>query len=90
MDEYFILHAYRSIHAWFQFQEDQFLTAIEIYRKLSSGVRVIWYEVDSGEDPVTLFTRLNLGRIRLTKAKLVKWDQKGSPLITCKSSRGKP
>ena len=35
-------------------------------------VTIIWYEVDKDEDSVKIFTRLNIGKINLTNAELVK------------------
>lgn len=39
---------------------------------LKDNVRVIWYEVDSAEDGIELFERLNIGKIPLTSSELVK------------------
>lgn len=36
------------------------------------NVQVIWYEVDSSEDGIELFERLNIGKIPLTSSELVK------------------
>jgi hypothetical protein len=44
----------------------------ELFDYLTEKVKVIWYEVGDDEDPVALFTRLNIGRIKLTNAELVK------------------
>jgi len=44
----------------------------EMFRYLSTSVRVIWYEVPEVEKPIPLFTRLNQGRIPLTDAELIK------------------
>ena len=35
-------------------------------------VKIIWYEVEESEDAIGLFTRLNIGKIPLTNAELVK------------------
>lgn len=72
IDEYFIIEAYRIISNWFKAQKDEALAAFNLYKKLNERIRIIWYEVDSNEDPVSLFTRLNIGRIQLTNAELVK------------------
>lgn len=37
-----------------------------------SSISVIWYEVDSAEDGIELFERLNIGKIPLTSSELVK------------------
>lgn len=44
----------------------------KLFDYLTEKVKVIWYEVGDDEDPVALFTRLNIGRIQLTNAELVK------------------
>ena len=39
---------------------------------LVKNVKVIWYEVSGKDDSIALFTRLNIGKIPLTSAELVK------------------
>lgn len=74
IDEYFIIEAYRIISDWFIKQTDEALAAFNLYKKLNERIRTIWYETNSDkeEDSVALFTRLNIGRIPLTNAELVK------------------
>jgi uncharacterized protein with ParB-like and HNH nuclease domain len=74
IDEYFIIEAYRIISDWFITQKDEALAAFNLYKKLNERIRIIWYETNSDkeEDSVALFTRLNIGRIPLTNAELVK------------------
>lgn len=72
IDEYFIIEAYRTIRDWFQAQNDQPLAAFNLYKKFGERISVIWYEIDSNEDAISLFTRLNIGKIPLTNAELVK------------------
>ena len=72
IDEYFIIEAYRTIRDWFQAQSDQPLAAFNLYKKFGERISVIWYEIDSYEDAISLFTRLNIGKIPLTNAELVK------------------
>jgi hypothetical protein len=75
--DFFHMHsAYQCISSWFEDaakrtkQPPQFL-GFQIFSYLSDQIRVIWY--DAGEaDATTLFTRLNVGRIALTNAELVK------------------
>ena len=74
--DYFHMHqAHATITGWFTnkmgAQYQQFL-ADEMFRFLSTSVRVIWYEVPENEEPIPLFTRLNQGRIPLTNAELLK------------------
>ena len=38
----------------------------------ANNVRFIWYELGENEDPIKVFTRLNVGKISLTNAELIK------------------
>lgn len=80
IDEYFIDEAAKTIKTWFEkFNNDTETkytsdddAANDIQTKLNNKVHVIWYEVDSSENSTQLFTRLNIGKIPLTNAELVK------------------
>lgn len=74
--DYFHIHqAHTTIADWFVnkigVEYRQFLID-EMFRFLSTSVRVIWYEIPKDENPIPLFTRLNQGRIPLTDAELIK------------------
>ena len=76
IDFYHIANAYEFICDYFQkdCDPDDFdptpLTKLSEWFK--DNVRVIWYEVDSSEDGIELFERLNIGKIPLTASELVK------------------
>jgi hypothetical protein len=74
IDFHHMFHAYKFIGEWFDHQTDATAAAIDIYRALTSTVFLIWYEAPQapGFDSRELFTRLNVGRIPLTDAELVK------------------
>lgn len=72
IDEYFFIEVYRIISTWFKSSKNEVLAAYNLYKKLNECIRVIWYEVNIEENSVSLFTRLNIGRIPLTNAELVK------------------
>lgn len=72
IDEYFINEAAKTIKKWFDETFDADNVASLIADKLNNKVSVIWYEIVSGEDAVSLFTRLNIGKIPLTNAELIK------------------
>ena len=72
IDEYFISEAAKSIKGWFESTNDPDDSASRMADKLNNRVKVIWYEIDSNEDAVSLFTRLNIGKIPLTNAELIK------------------
>ena len=73
--DYFHIHrAWGCIRAWFDQLNDgeRQYRANKLYDALFENVNVIWYEAPDHLDATTLFTRLNVGRIPLTDAELVK------------------
>ena len=77
IDYYFIASAYKYIDQYFteKTQGDRremaaYLTKLNEY--FISTVSVIWYEVDSAENGIELFERLNIGKIPLTSSELIK------------------
>lgn len=73
IDFFHIYKVYEAIGEWFAEKGHRRLkTAIDFFSDLDEKVRVIWYEVGADEDGPTLFTRLNVGRIPLTDAELIK------------------
>lgn len=72
IDFFHIYNAYQTIHSWFISQKDDVIAADKIYEYLAERVKIIWYEVDESDDAISLFTRLNIGKIPLTSAELVK------------------
>lgn len=71
IDYWFMKNAYTTIESWF-LERDQVQAATNINKYLTENVKIIWYEVDETEDTIGLFTRLNIGKIPLTNAELVK------------------
>lgn len=72
IDEYFINEAAKTIKNWFDNTPDDDNAANLIANKLNNKVNIIWYEINGTEDAISLFTRLNIGKIPLTNAELVK------------------
>lgn len=80
-----IYRAYQTINKWFQNKanttEDAAPRAV-FAPVLLSDTKVIWYEVEESEsnNSVDIFTRLNIGKIPLTNAELIKalFLQKGN------------
>ena len=70
IDFWFIANAYETIKEWFE--EDLQIKALHIFEYFKEDVKIIWYEVGENEDAISLFTRLNIGKIPLTSAELVK------------------
>ncbi|MBY9075958.1 DUF262 domain-containing HNH endonuclease family protein [Nocardioides sp. WL0053] len=74
IDYFHMYEAFVVVQAWFAEQENATLAAINLFQALTSTVYVIWYEAPQEPefDSRALFTRLNVGRIPLTDAELVK------------------
>ncbi len=76
IDYHFMYAAFRAIQRWFERESGGL--KLDIVRCLTGedggapNVRVIWYELDTDQDPVRAFTRLNVGRIPLTSAELIR------------------
>lgn len=64
--------AHDCIHRWFSRFENRQLAADKLYPYLLEQVQILWYIAPRELDSTTLFTRLNVGRIPLTDAELVK------------------
>lgn len=69
IDFHFISTAYNTIHQWVKGFGNSLNTG-EFESKLIYNTKVIWYETDS--DSVEVFTRINVGKIPLTNAELIK------------------
>ena len=48
------------------------IRVLHVFEYFKEDVKIIWYEVGKNEDAISLFTRLNIGKIPLTSAELVK------------------
>ena len=70
IDFWFIANAYEKIQEWFA--EEKRVRDRAISECFDKFTKVIWYEVGENEDAIALFTRLNIGKIPLTSAELVK------------------
>jgi hypothetical protein len=73
IDFFHINQAYTTIAAWFDAKGSRReYAAGKFYTALFERVYVFWYEAPDDVDATALFTRLNIGRIPLTDAELVK------------------
>lgn len=72
IDFFYIHKAYLTIQNWFQKQlEDMNYDQNDFRSKLKFYTRVIWYETEESVS-TQVFTRLNIGKISLTNAELIK------------------
>jgi uncharacterized protein with ParB-like and HNH nuclease domain len=75
IDYYHISKAYNKIHNWVKnfkntYQKD--FDNNDFQSKLKSYSKVIWYEIEAEKDAIEIFTRINMGKIPLTNAELIK------------------
>lgn len=68
IDYFHIVQAKETIEKWFK---DGGKDKTHFREKLLSYVKFIWYKTDE-TNPITVFTRMNIGKIPLTNAELIK------------------
>lgn len=73
IDFFHIFQAMTCIEDWFnEYEGDKTRAGMNFFAALSDRVKVIWYEAPDYVSSTDLFTRLNVGKIPLTDAELVK------------------
>lgn len=76
IDFYHIVEAKRAVDEWFKTQSTaypiSFIQTLLNDDEMGKNVKVIWYQINDNEDVTDVFTRLNLGKIPLVNAELVK------------------
>ena len=70
IDFYYISEAYKKISGWFESRPLNFDKS-DFRSKLKFNSKVIWYE-STEENPISIFTRINIGKIPLTNSELIK------------------
>jgi len=69
-DFLYMYHAYQEVYTWFTENRSDIAY---IAKSLKERVFLIWYEVNANEDKARqIFENLNIGKIRLTNAELIK------------------
>jgi hypothetical protein len=72
IDFYHMGCAYRNMNKWLESQPDKSVAIQELNTKIRKSVFFIWYELPQDSDPIAMFTKVNLGKIPLTNAELIK------------------
>jgi uncharacterized protein with ParB-like and HNH nuclease domain len=70
IDFYYIIEAYKAICLWFENKPPNFDKG-DFRSKFRFNSKVIWYQ-SSEENPISIFTRINIGKIPLTNSELIK------------------
>ena len=68
IDFYHMNEVKEEIEKWFQTECQE----KEVFKRKLHHVRFIWYETNPEEDAIEVFERLNIGKIALTNAELIK------------------
>lgn len=76
IDYYHICCALNTVKEWFKHKDGttkiNFLNTLLKDDEIGNNVKVIWYEINEDTDPIDIFTRINMGKIPLTNAELIK------------------
>lgn len=73
IDFWHIERAYACIHSWFSKKAEDARFNDNTFQELFlDKVKVIWYKIDRGEDPIKVFERNNIGKIPLADVELIK------------------
>lgn len=75
VDFFFMSKAYNTVKMWFERvmeENEDYTLEDEFSTYLGKYCKVIWYEVKEDADAESIFTRLNIGKIPLTNAELIK------------------
>ncbi|OUS31936.1 hypothetical protein A9Q99_02255 [Gammaproteobacteria bacterium 45_16_T64] len=76
IDFFHIVEAKKAVEQWFEAQDGtykiKFVQTLLNDDDTGKNVKVIWYEINENEDATAVFTRLNMGKIPLVNAELVK------------------
>lgn len=69
VDFFHLYHAIQTIEAWFAQRDSE---VEDIKSALLNKTKVIWFQLAPSENPVSAFTRLNVGKIPLTNDELIR------------------
>ena len=83
IDYYYMSKSFLTIKSWFEtnkINKSDFLNVLlkndiqdvrDLKKDIANNIRIIWYEIKD-ENEIDVFTRLNIGKIPLTNAELIK------------------
>jgi len=72
IDYFHITTARDTINRWLDRHKIRYIAINDLFKRLIESVFFIWYEIPSDSDPIAMFTKVNLGKIPLTNAELIK------------------
>lgn len=69
---YYISNAYKTMKEWINSKSDVSVIISKLNSTIRENVEFIWYEIPENSNPIEVFTKVNLGKIPLTNAELIK------------------
>jgi len=72
IDFYYMFNAWKTMKEWFDEQRDYSSAILHIYGKMINDIQIIWYQINDSSQPEDIFTKINVGKIPLTNAELIK------------------
>lgn len=72
IDYYYMGEAYQTMNQWLDAQPDKSVAIQKMNTKIRESVFFIWYEIPSESNSISVFTKVNLGKIPLSNAELIK------------------
>ena len=72
IDYFHITTARDTINRWLDGHKIKYIAINDLFKRFIESVFFIWYEIPSDSDPIAMFTKVNLGKIPLTNAELIK------------------
>lgn len=72
IDYYYMVNAWKAMKDWLSEQIDYASAVVQIYTKLNNDTQIIWYQIKDKSVPEDIFTKINMGKIPLTNAELIK------------------
>lgn len=72
IDYYHITTARNTINNWLDGKKNRYIALNDLFKKFIESVFFIWHEIAAHIDPIEMFTQVNLGKIPLTNAELIK------------------
>jgi hypothetical protein len=72
IDYFHITTARETINRWLDGHKIRYIAINDLFKRFIESVFFIWYEIPPDSDPIAMFTKVNLGKIPLTNAELIK------------------
>ncbi len=72
IDYFHITTARNAINQWLDNRKNRYIALTDMFKRFIESVFFIWYEIPDNSDPIIMFTKVNLGKIPLTSAELIK------------------